>query len=79
MAFGRTIRERIELAKQQELLTVEQVALLSQYDPQTIYRKVWAHQIPGVLRLGRGIRFRREAILPWATRAQQLRSAAHAL
>ncbi len=79
MAAGRTIRERIEHAKQQELLTVEQVALLSQYDPQTIYRKVWAKQIPGVIRLGRGIRFHRDAILSWATHAKQTRLAARAL
>ena len=79
MASGRTIRERIEHAKQQELLTVEQVALLSQYDPQTIYRKVWSGQIPGVVRFGRGIRFHRDEVLPWATHAQTTRSAAHAL
>ncbi len=79
MASGRTIRERIEHAKQQELLTVEQVALLSQYDPQTIYRKVWAKKIPGVVRFGRGIRFHRDAVLVWAVRAKQARSAARAL
>ena len=79
MAAGRTIRERIESAKQQELLTVEQVALLSQYDPQTIYRKVWAAQIPGVVRFGWRIRFRRDAILPWARLAQQTRGTTHAL
>ena len=78
MTAGRTIRERIEEAKQQELLTVEQVALLSQYDPQTIYRKVWTHQIPGVVRFGRGIRFHRDAVLPWAVRAKQTRLAARA-
>lgn len=78
MAAGRTIRERIELAKQQELLTVEQVALLSQYDPQTIYRKVWAKKIPGVVHLGRGIRFQRDMILPWTVRVQQARLDARA-
>ena len=78
MASGRTIRERIEYAKQQELLTVEQVALLSQYAPLTIYRKVWAHQIPGVVRFGRGIRFQRDEVLPWVVRAQQTRPAARA-
>ena len=79
MAAGRSIRERIELAKQQELLTVEQVALLSQYDPQTIYRKVWAEQIPGVVRFGRGIRFHRDEVLPWAAHAQILRLAARSV
>ena len=79
MAGGRTIRERIEHAKQQELLTVEQVALLSRYDPQTIYRKVWAKKIPGVVHFGRSIRFQRDSILPWARLARQVRSAARAL
>ncbi len=60
-----TIRERLTTANQQELLTVEEVALLTRYDPQTIYRKVWARKIPGVIRFGRGIRFRRDVILGW--------------
>ena len=79
MASGRTIRERIEHAKQQELLTVEQVALLSQYDPQTIYRKVWTKKIPGVVRFGRGIRFHRDVVLAWAVRVHRARSDARAL
>ena len=53
MASRKTIREQIEFAKQQELLTVEQVALLSQYYPHSIYRKVWAGTIPGVVRHAR--------------------------
>ena len=79
MANGRSIRERIERAKQQELLTVGQLALLSEYDPQTIYRKVWAEQIPGVVRFGRVIRFRSVAALPWAAHARRVRMTARAL
>ena len=78
MAAGRTIRERIEEATQRELLTVQQLALLSQYDPQTIYRKVWAAQIPGVVRFGRVIRFQRAAVLPWAAHARRMRAVARA-
>ncbi len=52
-----TIREQIEAAKSAELITVQQLALLSQYDPQTIYRKAQKGEIPGMVRYGRGIRF----------------------
>ena len=64
-----TIRERINLARQQELLTVEQLALLSQYNPQTIYRKAQRGEIPGLIRFGRGIRFKRAVVLAWAQEA----------
>ncbi len=61
------------------LLTVKQVARLAQYDPQTIYRKVWADAIPGVERLGRVIRFQRTLVLPWAARVRRMRADARAL
>lgn len=61
-----TIREQIEAAKKADLLTVRQVALLTQYDEQTIYRKTWKNQIPGVVKIGRGVRFSRPVILAWA-------------
>ena len=68
-----TIREQILDAKQQELLTVEQVALLSQYDPQTIYRKAKRGEVPGLVRFGKGIRFLRSAILRWSETAARSR------
>lgn len=52
-----TIREQIENARAQELVTAEQLALLTQYNPQTIYRKAARGKIPGVVRDGRAIRF----------------------
>lgn len=64
-----TIRERLNVAREQELLTVEQVALLSQYNPQTIYRKAQKGEIPGMVRYGRGIRFRRSVVLGWSQTA----------
>ncbi len=54
-----TIRERIDSARSQEYLTVEQLALLIQYSPQTIYRKAKRGDIPGVIRFGRSLRFHR--------------------
>lgn len=60
-----TIRERIEEAKAAEMLTVNQLALLLQYDPQTIYRKAKKGEIPGLVRYGRAIRFVRIVALQW--------------
>lgn len=68
-----TIREELDAAKSAELITVNQVALLSQYDPQTIYRKAKRGEIPGLIRWGRGIRFNKLAILGWVKRSQEQR------
>jgi predicted DNA-binding transcriptional regulator AlpA len=66
-----TIREQIEAAKSAELITVQQLALLSQYDPQTIYRKAHKGEIPGMVRFGRGIRFVRIVALGFVRRSQE--------
>ena len=68
-----TIKEEIEAAKAAELITVNQLALLSQYDPQTIYRKAKKNQIPGIVRYGRAIRFVRVVALAWGRRAEMAR------
>ncbi len=68
-----TIREQIEAAKRAELITVQQLALLSQYDPQTIYRKAQRGEIPGVVRYGRTIRFVRVVAMEWSWRSQERR------
>jgi len=60
-----TIKEQIAEARSHELLTVEQVALLTQYSPKYLYRKIAKGQIPGVQRFGAGIRVNRAAILAW--------------
>lgn len=65
-----TIREEIEAAKSAELITVNQLALLSQYDPQTIYRKYKRGEIPGVVKYGRSIRFKRTVALAWSKNSQ---------
>jgi excisionase family DNA binding protein len=59
------IREQIVEARSQEMLTVEQVALLTQYAPDTIYRKAKRGEIPGMCRYGRGIRFIKILVLQW--------------
>jgi excisionase family DNA binding protein len=60
-----TIQDRIREAKENEFVTVEQLALLLQYQPNTIYRWVRAGKIPGVRRFGRSIRFNRAVALSW--------------
>lgn len=60
-----TIRERILEARQQEMLTVEQVSLLTQFHPKSIYRMVKHGSIPGVRRYGNKIRFVRVLVLQW--------------
>lgn len=56
-----TIREQIEAAKQQELLTVEQFALLTQFHQQSIYRLIAKGDLP-IVRIGRAVRIPRAAI-----------------
>lgn len=65
------IREQKLHARQQEFLTVDQLALLAQYSPQTIYRKAKRGEIPGMLRFGRnsGIRFQRVVALAYFAHA----------
>lgn len=46
-----TIKEQIAAAKQQDLLTVEQFALLTQYAPKSIYRLIARKKI-AVVRIG---------------------------
>jgi len=56
-----TIKEQIDVAKQQELLTVEQFALLTQLHEKTIYRMLKDGTL-AVVRIGRAVRIPRAAI-----------------
>ena len=68
-----TIREQLHAARTAELITVQQLALLAQYDPQTIYRKAKKGEIPGMVRFGGGIRFLRTAVLAWTSQSVEAR------
>ncbi len=61
-----TIQERIAHAKQQENLTVEEVALIARYSPKYVYEKASKGQIPGAFKQGKSLRFKRADILRWA-------------
>ncbi len=63
-----TIRERIDRAKQQESLKVEDLALLLNYHPVSIYRLAGRGKIPGMFRVGRSLRFKTRIILAWGER-----------
>jgi excisionase family DNA binding protein len=48
-----------------EFLIVKEVASLLRTTPKAIYTMVERAQIPGVLRIGRRLLFRREVLLQW--------------
>lgn len=53
-----------------EALTVDEVASLLRVDRKSVYAAVSRGEIPGVLRVGRLIRFSREAVLRWVREGQ---------
>lgn len=57
------IRAQLTEARSQEYLTVDQFALLAQYHPKSVYRKIDRDEIPGVVRIGGGIRIERSTAL----------------
>ncbi len=64
-----TIKERIEQAKQKEFISVEEVSLLLSIHPVTIYKKAAKNEVPGMVRVGRTLRFRRVVVLrSWGDR-----------
>lgn len=65
-----TIKERVERAKAAEFLTVEDVALLWRFSPKTIYNKASRGEIPGRVKFGRALRFKRTVIVKWGEEQQ---------
>jgi excisionase family DNA binding protein len=56
-----TIAERLKIAREQDLLTVEQFALLTQYHPRSVYRLITKGAL-AIVRIGpRTIRIPRSA------------------
>ena len=53
----------LDEARRAEFLTVEQFAILFQYTPRTVYRKIRAGQIDGVIRHGTSIRIHKRRAL----------------
>jgi excisionase family DNA binding protein len=48
-----------------EFLEADEVAALLRVDRKTIYEAARRGDIPGVIRIGRSLRFRRDAVLSW--------------
>jgi excisionase family DNA binding protein len=48
-----------------EILTATEVASLLRVNRKTLYEAVQRDQIPGVVRVGRVLRFHRDAVLAW--------------
>jgi len=53
-----------------DVLTVDEVAELLRVDRKSIYAAVARGEVPGVLRVGRLIRFSREVVLRWVREGQ---------
>lgn len=53
------------MSKNDELMTVAQVAELLQVTEQTVYRWGWTDRLPGKVQVGRAVRYRRSAIEEW--------------
>ena len=53
-----------------DVLTADEVAALLRVDRKSIYAAVARDEVPGVLRLGRLIRFSREVVLRWVREGQ---------
>lgn len=53
------IRDAIDMARSQEFVTIDQLALLLQVSPKTVWRRVKAGKVKGVAREGRLVRINR--------------------
>lgn len=60
-----TIKEQLERASSSDYLTVNQLALMLQYDPWTVYRQAAKGKIPGAVKIGRNWRFIRVEVKAW--------------
>ncbi len=53
------------MTSRDSLLTPENIAALLGVGKRTVYNMVWAGQIPGVVHVGRRLRFAEDAIRAW--------------
>ena len=58
-------KEKNSIERLHSLITVEELAHLMRVNRKTIYEMVQHGDIPGVVRLGRVIRFCRDAVVNW--------------
>jgi excisionase family DNA binding protein len=56
---------RLPSAELPEFLKAEEVAELLRVNRKTVYEAASRDEIPGTVRLGRVLRFRRDAVLAW--------------
>ncbi len=55
-----------------EIMTAAEVAALLRVNRKTLYEAVQRDQIPGVVRVGRILRFHRDAVLSWIRASGQI-------
>ncbi|PRP92170.1 Helix-turn-helix domain protein [Enhygromyxa salina] len=56
---------KAEFSELPEFLEATEVAALLRVNRNTVYEAVQRDEIPGVVRIGRVLRFRRDAIIAW--------------
>jgi excisionase family DNA binding protein len=66
------MRHPPSLSSTPEILTATEVAELLRVNRKTLYEAVQRDQIPGVVRVGRILRFHREAVLAWIRTSGQI-------
>jgi excisionase family DNA binding protein len=49
-----------------EFLTVDEAAALMRVNRKTLYESIRLGQVPGVIRIGKALRIRRDALLEWS-------------
>ena len=59
--------ENIQISEENlpDVLTVDELAALLRLNRKTVYEAVARNEIPGCQRIGRSIRFSRQAVLNW--------------
>jgi excisionase family DNA binding protein len=60
-----TLRDPVPLFEDPPVLTVDEVAALLRVNRKTVYELIGRGEIRGARRLGRTLRFSREAVLDW--------------
>lgn len=69
-AFARRYSQSSDAAEIPELLTIQEMAGILRTSPKAIYAMVERAQLPGVVRIGRRVLIRRDALAQWLDQKQ---------
>jgi excisionase family DNA binding protein len=71
MSRGRSTRAALDAGELPPILDAEDVASLLRTTRTAVYAMVERRQLPGVMRIGRRVRFRRDTLLTWLGRLEE--------